>query len=132
MPSEMKDGLRGKRITGVLRKKDKYWQPLKKTTDEGERNQKGDINIYEWSSGMIRSHCSYNFLIKSTLEKANHLQEKGYYIVDIYSDTSRPLYDINWNSEPNARTVFTILYRAYLPSELTIESKNYRQHGDVP
>ena len=130
MPPAVKDGLQGRRITGVLRKDSEHWQPLKKTTDEGERNQNGEIQIYEWSSSEgIRSIfysrvTPFPKLIRDTLLKANNLQEQGYYIVDIHSDTSRPLYDSKQDNVPSASTTFTILYRAYKPSELTAERKN--------
>ena len=146
MPSSVMDGLRGTRITGILRKDSEHWQPLKKTTDANEHNQKGDINIYQWSvhhpygthvmnptlyqniRTMVSSRIrSYREMIRRTLINANSLQEQGYYIVDIHSDTSRPFYSKNDDDGvPSVSTDFIIFYRAYKPRELEMKGKNRR------
>lgn len=58
-------------------------------------------------------------MIRQTLQNANYLQELGYYIEDIHSSTSRPVYSKNGDdATPTSSTDFVIFYRAYKPNEL--------------
>ena len=114
MPSSVKDGLRGTRLTGILRKDSEHWQPRKKANS---------IEMYQWSihnkhgshvpsaRGTLKSVLSslqsvftsraipYRTMIRQTLQNANYLQELGYYIEDIHSSTSRPVYSKNGDDE---------------------------------
>ena len=61
----------------------------------------------------------YRVMIRQTLINANLLQELGYYIEDIHSSTSRPVYSKDGDDAvPTSSTDFVIFYRVYKPSEL--------------